>query len=51
VKTGSASTFGELEAVKEKLHAAKTLFGSGWVWLVLDGAKLRAVKMGNPLAA
>jgi len=42
------STFGRLEALKEELGtAATTLFGSGWAWLVLDGAKLRVVKTGN----
>jgi Fe-Mn family superoxide dismutase len=49
------STFGRLEALKEELGtAATTLFGSGWAWLVLDGAKLRVVKTGNaenPLTA
>jgi len=42
------STFGDLEALKEKLvTAATTQFGSGWAWLVLDGAKLRVVKTDN----
>jgi Fe-Mn family superoxide dismutase len=49
------STFGDLEALKKELGtAATTLFGSGWAWLVLDGAKLRVVKTGNaenPLTA
>jgi superoxide dismutase, Fe-Mn family len=34
--------------------AATTQFGSGWAWLVLDGAKLRVVKTDNaenPLTA
>ena len=26
---------------------ASSQFGSGWVWLVLDGGKLKAVKTGN----
>lgn len=33
--------------------AATTQFGSGWAWLVSDGAKLKVVKTGNansPLA-
>jgi Fe-Mn family superoxide dismutase len=42
------STFGDLEALKEELGtAATTQFGSGWAWLVLDGAKLRVVKTDN----
>ena len=42
------STFGDLEALKEELgKAATTQFGSGWAWLVLDGAKLRVVKTDN----
>jgi superoxide dismutase, Fe-Mn family len=42
------STFGHLEALKEELRtAAMTQFGSGWAWLVLDGAKLRVVKTDN----
>jgi Fe-Mn family superoxide dismutase len=42
------STFGGLEALKEELGtAATTQFGSGWAWLVLDGAKLRVVKTDN----
>jgi Fe-Mn family superoxide dismutase len=42
------STFGRLEELKQELGStATTLFGSGWAWLVLDGAKLRVVKTGN----
>ena len=48
LKTRIASTFGDLEALREELGtAATTLFGSGWAWLVLDGAKLRVVKTAN----
>ena len=48
LKACMESTFGDLEALKEELGtAATTLFGSGWAWLVLDGAKLRVVKTGN----
>ncbi len=48
LKARIESTFGDLEALKEELGtAATTLFGSGWAWLVLDGAKLRIVKTGN----
>jgi len=40
LKACMESTFGDLEALKEELGtAATTLFGSGWAWLVLDGAK------------
>jgi Superoxide dismutase len=41
-------------ATSKRGTAATTLFGSGWAWLVLDGAKLRVVKTGNaenPLTA
>jgi Fe-Mn family superoxide dismutase len=55
LKTRIDSTFGDVEALKKELGtAATTLFGSGWAWLVLDGAKLRVVKTGNaenPLTA
>lgn len=43
-----ASSFGDIEALKKELAAAATTeFGSGWAWLVLDGAKLKVVKTGN----
>jgi Fe-Mn family superoxide dismutase len=49
------STFGSLDVLKKELStAATTQFGSGWAWLVLDGAKLRVVKTDNaenPLTA
>jgi Fe-Mn family superoxide dismutase len=32
---------------KEFMEAAATLFGSGWVWLVVEGASLKIVKTGN----
>ena len=55
LKTRVESTFGNLEALKEELGtAATTQFGSGWAWLVLDGAGLRVVKTANadnPLTA
>jgi superoxide dismutase, Fe-Mn family len=48
LKARIESTFGDLEVLKEELGtAATTLFGSGWAWLVLDGAKLRIMKTGN----
>lgn len=33
--------------VKELTEAAKTQFGSGWAWLVLDGNKLKVMKTSN----
>ena len=40
--------FGSVDALrKELLAAATTQFGSGWAWLVLDGAKLAVTKTGN----
>ena len=41
-------SFGALDACKKELTtAAMAQFGSGWVWLVLDGDKLKVVKTGN----
>ena len=46
-KTIKAS-FGALDTCKKELAAAAmSQFGSGWVWLVLDGGKLKVVKTGN----
>ena len=46
--------FGSFDALKTQFSdAAKTQFGSGWAWLVLDGGKLKVTKTGNadtPLA-
>jgi Fe-Mn family superoxide dismutase len=46
--------FGGFDAFKTQFaEAAKTQFGSGWAWLVLDGAKLKVIKTANadtPLA-
>ncbi|MBL8863211.1 MAG: superoxide dismutase [Planctomycetes bacterium] len=40
--------FGSLEAFKTQFaDAAKTQFGSGWAWLVLDAGKLKVVKTPN----
>ena len=48
LKTRVDSTFGNIEALKQELgSAATTQFGSGWAWLVLDGARLRVVKTDN----
>ena len=41
-------SFGTLDACKKELAAAAMAqFGSGWVWLVLDGDKLKVVKTSN----
>jgi len=48
------SDFGSIDTFKTQFaEAAKTQFGSGWAWLVLDGAKLKVIKTANadtPLA-
>ena len=41
-------SFGDVGALKEQFgKAAVEQFGSGWAWLVLDGAELRITKTGN----
>jgi len=49
------ASFGTLEVCKKELAtAAMSRFGSGWAWLVVDGAKLKVVTTGNadvPLTA
>jgi len=41
-------SFGSFDKFKEEfLNSGKTLFGSGWVWLVKDGDKLKIVKTSN----
>jgi Fe-Mn family superoxide dismutase len=41
-------SFGSLEVCKKELAAAAACqFGSGWVWLALDGTKLKVIKTGN----
>ena len=42
------ASFGAVDACKKELAAAvMSLFGSGWAWLVVDGAKLKVVKTGD----
>ncbi len=42
------STFGGLDALKEKINAAGVgRFGSGWAWLVVKGGKLEVVSTAN----
>ena len=42
------ASFGSVEACKKELaSAAVAQFGSGWVWLVLDGSLLKVVKTAN----
>lgn len=42
------SSFGSVDACrKELLAAATTQFGSGWAWLVRDGARIAVAKTGN----
>jgi Fe-Mn family superoxide dismutase len=43
-----AASFGDLAGLRAALAgAARDLFGSGWVWLVSDGARLRVVPTHN----
>jgi superoxide dismutase, Fe-Mn family len=42
------ASFGSLDGFKEQFtKSATTLFGSGWTWLVQDGAGLAIVNTGN----
>ena len=42
------ASFGSVDACKKELaSAAVAQFGSGWVWLVLDGENLKVVKTAN----
>jgi Fe-Mn family superoxide dismutase len=42
------ASFGSVESCRKELtNAAMTQFGSGWAWLVLEGAALKVVKTGN----
>jgi superoxide dismutase, Fe-Mn family len=41
-------SFGDVATFKREFaNAAVEQFGSGWAWLVVDGAKLRIMKTGN----
>ena len=41
-------SFGGVDACRKELAtAAMAQFGSGWVWLVLDGGKLKVIKTAN----
>jgi Fe-Mn family superoxide dismutase len=42
------TSFGDLKKLKKEFaEAADSEFGSGWAWLVLDGAKLKVMKTSN----
>jgi Fe-Mn family superoxide dismutase len=42
------NSFGDLDTFRKRFRAAAlSHFGSGWVWLVLDGPKLRILTTGN----
>ncbi|MCR6719372.1 MAG: superoxide dismutase [Chitinophagaceae bacterium] len=42
------STFGSLDALKEKVNAAgATRFGSGWAWLIVKDGKLEVTSTAN----
>jgi superoxide dismutase, Fe-Mn family len=42
------AAFGSVDACKKELaNMAVSQFGSGWAWLVLDGASLKVVKTAN----
>jgi len=48
LKQKIVASFGSVDACKKELStAAMAQFGSGWVWLVLDGDKLKVVKTAN----
>jgi Fe-Mn family superoxide dismutase len=48
LKRKMEEAFGSVDACKKELGAAAVAqFGSGWAWLVLEGAKLKVLKTGN----
>jgi len=47
-ETVITTAFGSVDAFKEQFeNAAKTRFGSGWAWLVVDGNKLEVISTPN----
>lgn len=48
IKEMIESDFGDIDRFKDEFRsAALSQFGSGWVWLVQDGSKLRILTTGN----
>lgn len=48
LKQKMEEAFGSVDACKKELSAAAVAqFGSGWAWLVLEGAKLKVLKTAN----
>ncbi len=48
LKEDLETTFGSIDEFKEKFsEAALTLFGSGWVWLILDEGTLKVIQTKN----
>jgi Fe-Mn family superoxide dismutase len=48
LKQKMEAAYGSVEACKRQLvDSAVTQFGSGWAWLVLEGAQLKVIKTGN----
>jgi len=48
LKQKITASFGSVDVCRKELStAAMAQFGSGWVWLVLDGDKLKVVKTAN----
>jgi len=48
LETALTTAFGSVDAFKEQFEtAAKTRFGSGWAWLVVDGDKLEVMSTPN----
>jgi len=48
LKNSIDKTFGSFSAFREEfLSSAKNLFGSGWIWLILDNDTLRIVTTSN----
>lgn len=48
IKALVEESFGDLDTFRKRFSdAALSHFGSGWVWLVLDGSRLRILTTGN----